>query len=90
MDRNLALEFVRITEAAAIASAHLMGRGDGNAADQAAVDAMRKAFDRVDMDGTVVIGEGERDEARSAIKFSTCSFVRYGSTPSVRIRAFWL
>lgn len=63
MDRNLALEFVRITEAAAIASAHLMGRGDGTAADQAAVDAMRKAFDRVDMDGTVVIGEGERDEA---------------------------
>lgn len=63
MDRNLALEFVRITEAAAIASAKYMGRGDGNIADQAAVDAMRKAFDRVDMDGTVVIGEGERDEA---------------------------
>ncbi len=63
MDRNLALEFVRITEAAAIASARYMGRGDGNIADQAAVDAMRKAFDRVDMDGTVVIGEGERDEA---------------------------
>ncbi|MCB0347434.1 MAG: class II fructose-bisphosphatase [Bdellovibrionales bacterium] len=63
MDRNLALEFVRITEAAAIASARFMGRGDGNIADQAAVDAMRKAFDRVDMDGTVVIGEGERDEA---------------------------
>jgi fructose-1,6-bisphosphatase class II len=63
MDRNLALEFVRITEAAAIASAKFMGRGDGNIADQAAVDAMRKAFDRVEMDGTVVIGEGERDEA---------------------------
>ena len=63
MDRNLALEFVRITEAAALASAKLMGRGDEKAADQAAVDAMRKAFDSVNIDGTVVIGEGERDEA---------------------------
>ena len=63
MDRNLALEFVRITEAAALASAKWMGRGDEKAADQAAVDAMRKAFDTVRIDGTVVIGEGERDEA---------------------------
>lgn len=63
MDRNLALEFVRITEAAALASARFMGRGDEKAADQAAVDAMRKAFDTVNIDGTVVIGEGERDEA---------------------------
>lgn len=63
MDRNLALEFVRITEAAALASARFMGRGDEKAADQAAVDAMRKAFDTVEIDGTVVIGEGERDEA---------------------------
>ena len=63
MDRNLALEFVRITEAAALASARYMGRGDEKAADQAAVDAMRKAFDSVDIDGMVVIGEGERDEA---------------------------
>ena len=63
MDRNLALEFVRITEAAALASARFMGRGDEKAADQAAVDAMRKAFDAVDVDGLVVIGEGERDEA---------------------------
>ncbi|MBY0553513.1 class II fructose-bisphosphatase [bacterium] len=63
MDRNLALEFVRITEAAALASAKWMGRGDEKAADQAAVDAMRKAFDTVSIDGTVVIGEGERDEA---------------------------
>ncbi len=63
MDRNLALEFVRITEAAALASARFMGRGDEKAADQAAVDAMRKAFDSVNVDGTVVIGEGERDEA---------------------------
>lgn len=63
MDRNLALEFVRITEATALASARWMGRGDSKAADQAAVDAMRKAFDSVRVDGTVVIGEGERDEA---------------------------
>lgn len=63
MDRNLALEFVRITEAAALASAQWMGRGDEKSADQAAVDAMRKAFDSVRIDGTVVIGEGERDEA---------------------------
>lgn len=63
MDRNLALEFVRITEAAAIASSRLMGRGDEKAADQAAVDAMRRAFDTVNVDGIVVIGEGERDEA---------------------------
>lgn len=63
MDRNLALEFVRITEAAALASAKFMGRGDEKAADQAAVDAMRRAFDSVRIDGTVVIGEGERDEA---------------------------
>lgn len=63
MDRNLALEFVRITEAAALASAKWMGRGDEKAADQAAVDAMRRAFDSVRIDGTVVIGEGERDEA---------------------------
>lgn len=63
MDRNLALEFVRITEAAALASARFMGRGDEKAADQAAVDAMRKEFDTVNIDGVVVIGEGERDEA---------------------------
>ncbi len=63
MDRNLALEFVRITEAAALSSAKWMGRGDEKAADQAAVDAMRKAFDTVHINGTVVIGEGERDEA---------------------------
>lgn len=63
MDRNLALEFVRITEAAALACSKWMGRGDEKAADKAAVDAMRKAFDSVRIDGTVVIGEGERDEA---------------------------
>ncbi len=63
MDRNLALEVVRVTEMAAIAAARVMGRGDTMAADQAAVDAMRRAFDSVNIDGTVVIGEGERDEA---------------------------
>lgn len=63
MDRNLALEFVRITEAAALSSSVWMGRGDEKSADQAAVDAMRKAFDSLKIDGTVVIGEGERDEA---------------------------
>jgi fructose-1,6-bisphosphatase II len=63
MDRNLALEVVRVTEQAAIASARLMGRGNKNESDQAAVDAMRRAFDTLNIDGTVVIGEGERDEA---------------------------
>lgn len=63
MDRNLALEFVRITEAAALASAVWLGRGDETSADKAAVDAMRRAFDSLQIDGTVVIGEGERDEA---------------------------
>jgi len=63
VDRNLALEFVRITEAAALSSAKWIGSGEEKAADQAAVDAMRKAFDSVRIDGTVVIGEGERDEA---------------------------
>src|SRR5262245_53615019 len=63
MDRNLALEVVRVTEAAALASARLMGRGDGKTADQVAVEAMRHAFDGIAMCGTVVIGEGERDEA---------------------------
>ncbi|MDN3564884.1 class II fructose-bisphosphatase [Paeniroseomonas aquatica] len=63
VDRNLALELVRVTEAAAIAASRWIGRGDKNAADGAAVDAMRKAFDTVAITGTVVIGEGEMDEA---------------------------
>ncbi|HWV37147.1 MAG TPA: class II fructose-bisphosphatase [Vulgatibacter sp.] len=63
MDRNLALEVVRVTEAAALASARHMGRGDEKLCDQAAVDSMRKAFDTLRIRGTVVIGEGERDEA---------------------------
>jgi fructose-1,6-bisphosphatase II / sedoheptulose-1,7-bisphosphatase len=63
MDRNLALEAVRVTEAAALSASRLMGRGDEKAADQAAVDAMRRALNGLDICGTVVIGEGERDEA---------------------------
>ena len=63
MDRNLALEAVRVTEAAALSASRLMGRGDEKAADQAAVDAMRTALNGLAIDGTVVIGEGERDEA---------------------------
>ena len=63
MDRNLALEFVRVTEAAAIASAEWIGRGDKNSADGAAVTAMRSRFNQIDFQGTVVIGEGEKDEA---------------------------
>jgi len=63
MNRNLSLEFVRVTEMAAVASARHMGRGDEKAADQAAVDAMRAMLESVECEGTVVIGEGERDEA---------------------------
>jgi fructose-1,6-bisphosphatase II len=62
-DRNLALELVRVTESAAMAAARWVGRGDKNAADQAAVDGMRAMLDTVEMNGVVVIGEGEKDEA---------------------------
>ncbi len=62
-DRNLALELVRVTEAAALGTGRWIGRGDKNAADQAAVDAMRAMLDTVSMSGVVVIGEGEKDEA---------------------------
>src|SRR5262249_25442424 len=62
-DRNLALERVRVTEAAALGAARWIGRGDKNSADQAAVDAMRGMLDTVAMNGVVVIGEGEKDEA---------------------------
>ena len=62
-DRNLALELVRVTEAAAVAASSLVGMGEKEAADQAAVDAMRYVLDSVQMDGVVVIGEGEKDEA---------------------------
>ena len=63
MDRNFSLELVRVTEAGAISAAEWIGRGDEKAADKAAVDAMRKSLNTIDFDGTVVIGEGERDEA---------------------------
>lgn len=63
LERELALEFARVTEAAALASARWWGRGDKNAADDAAVSAMRAMFDTVNIDGTIVIGEGEMDEA---------------------------
>lgn len=63
MDRTLTLEFVRVTEAAALKSARLMGKGDKDGADQLAVDGMRQTFDTVPISGTVVIGEGEIDEA---------------------------
>ena len=62
-DRNLALELVRVTEAAALGAARWIGRGEKESADQAAVDAMRTMLDTVSMDGVVVIGEGEKDEA---------------------------
>src|SRR5438874_1126717 len=62
-DKNLALDLVRVTEAAALAASRWMGRGKKNEADGAAVEAMRRAFDTVAIEGTVVIGEGEMDEA---------------------------
>src|ERR1700727_2277727 len=62
-DRNLAMELVRVTEAAALAAARWMGRGDKEGADGAAVDAMRVVLASVPMDGIVIIGEGEKDEA---------------------------
>ncbi len=63
LNRILTLELVRVTERAAVSAARLRGRGDEQAADQAAVDAMRTELNRLPIDGTVVIGEGERDEA---------------------------
>src|SRR6202047_4307781 len=63
MDSDLSLEFLRVVEQAAIACAHTMGNGDRHKSDQVAVEAMRKVLDTVPIDGTIVIGEGERDEA---------------------------
>src|SRR5437762_13779906 len=63
LEFELALELVRVVEEAAIASAHTMGQGDGKHADHVAVEAMRRTMDTVPMRGTIVIGEGERDEA---------------------------
>src|SRR3989337_241491 len=81
-DRNLAMELVRVTEAAALAGARWMGRGDKEAADQAAVDAMRLMMDTVPMDGVVVIGEGEKDEAPMLYNGER---IGDGSPPSVDI-----
>src|ERR671924_1069478 len=63
MNSDLSLEFLRVVEQAAIACAHTMGQGDGHKSDQAAVEAMRQNLDTVPIDGTIVIGEGERDKA---------------------------
>ena len=63
LDSDLSLEFLRVVEQAAIACAHTMGQGDRHKSDQAAVEAMRRIMDTVPIDGTIVIGEGERDEA---------------------------
>src|SRR6202045_4157299 len=63
MDRNLALEMVRVSEAAALSASLLVGRGDEKQADQVAVNAMRRSLNLLDIEGMVVIGEGERDEA---------------------------
>ena len=63
MEADLSLEFLRVVEQAAIACAHTMGQGDRHKSDQAAVEAMRAVMDTVPIDGTIVIGEGERDEA---------------------------
>ncbi len=78
MDRNLALEFIRVTEAAAIAAAKWIGKGDKNAADGAAVDEMRSRFNQIDFSGRVVIGEGEKDEAP---KLYTGEIVGKGKKP---------
>ena len=81
-DRNLALELVRVTEAAALGASRLIGRGDKEAADQAAVDAMRHMLDSVHMDGVVVIGEGEKDEAPMLFNGER---IGDGSSPAVDI-----
>ena len=81
-DRNLAMELVRVTESAALAAAQWVGRGDKIAADGAAVDAMRNVLDTVSMDGIVVIGEGEKDEAPMLFNGER---VGNGSTPNTDV-----
>ena len=81
-ERNLALELVRVTEAAALAASRWMGRGDKNGADGAAVDAMREVLNHVQMDGLVIIGEGEKDEAPMLFNGET---VGDGSEPQTDI-----
>ena len=81
-ERNLALELVRVTEAAALAASRWMGRGDKNGADGAAVDAMREVLNHVQMDGLVIIGEGEKDEAPMLANGEECG---NGSGPETDI-----
>ena len=81
-DRNLALELVRVTEAAAMAAGRWVGRGDKISADQAAVDAMRLMLDTVSMEGVVVIGEGEKDEV---LMFYNGEEIGSGSGPEVDV-----
>ena len=83
-DRNLALELVRVTEAAAMAAARWVGRGDKNGGDGAAVDAMRTLIGTVSMDGVVVIGEGEKDQAPM---LSTASGSATAPVPSATSRS---
>ena len=80
LDRNLALEVVRVTEAAALSASRLMGRGDEKAADQAAVDAMRRALGALSIDGVVVIGEGERDRKSTRLNSSHTDISRMPSS----------
>ena len=97
MSSDLSLEFLRVVEQAAIACAHTMGQGDGHKSDQAAVETMREVLDSVPIDGTIVIGEGERDKApmlyigetvglaaHQERKFRDC---RKSTSPSIRWRA---
>src|SRR6266852_2772263 len=81
-DRNLAMDLARVTEAAALAAGRWVGRGDKEAADQAAVDAMRLVLNTVPMDGVVVIGEGEKDEAPMLFNGEQIGF---GSEPAMDI-----
>jgi fructose-1,6-bisphosphatase II len=85
MEKLLALEMVRVTEAAAIASARLMGRGERDAADQLATEAMRAAMDEIEMSGTIVIGEGERDEAPMLYIGEQVGMADGGSAPEIDI-----
>src|SRR5258707_7912397 len=88
MEIELSLEFLRVVEQAEIESAKTMGRGDGHMADQAAVGAMRRVMDEVPMDGTIVIGEGERDEAPMLFigeKIGAAQHVRGFNFPAVDI-----
>ena len=83
MTSDLSLEFLRVVEEAAIASAHTMGQGDRHKSDQMAVEAMRRCLDSVPIDGTIVIGEGERDEAPMLFIGEKVGSWRSGGSPSV-------